>query len=422
MPIRPDIRELVTKKILHLSGLNAQAYSGAQNPSNVYTLMVTGSPMVMPFYREIEEKDTAIASALAMRRLLVLARDAGVASAAPGNALADGYAQGLSEFLRKIPRFDFALWELLDSPGYGFTVVEILWRIDPDGGIGVEKLVGRPQEIFSFGKFFEPQVGELLLSPTPGGEGAPVPPAKFLVASYQPRHGDRRGLPLLRRLFWPSWFKRNGLRLHLFYLEKGRGTVAVKYPESASANEQAQALTAATALATEIAAAVPQSFSVMNELLQSTRSLQASDFQALINYFDAEMTRVILGQTLTSHGSEQQKGSQALGDVHEDMLWEIVRNDASDLEDVINEQLCEPWLLWTFGPAALDPAVRPMWRVQKDPPKDAAAAVDLLVKAHSLVDVAQADVYEAAQIDPPDEGEAIVPRSAMPTSLFAPGG
>jgi phage gp29-like protein len=103
------------------------------------------------------------------------------------------------------------------------------------------------------------------------------------------------------------------------------------------------------------------------------------------------------------------------------MMYEIIRNDAADLEDTINEQLIAPWLRFTFGPQALERAARPYWCIEKDPPKDAAARMDLLTKAHGLVDLLKTEVYEAAQTRQPDANEDVVPASAMPTSLFSPG-
>jgi phage gp29-like protein len=413
----PEAKELVTREILRWTGLNAQAFSGAANPSSIYQTMVAGHPGVYPYYRELEEKDTAIGSSMQMRRLLILARSRSVNAADAENGQALRYADASTQFLGSIRKFGFAMWELLDAPAYGFGVAEILWGAD-GGRVWVDKIVGRPQELFRFGKLFYPQTEDLLLAISPGAEGQPVPQVKFLVSTYQPRHGDRRGLPILRRLFWPSWFKRNVLRLHLHFLEKGPGTVAVKYDQTADAQK---ALEAAEAIANELAVAVPNGFTLMAEALQTTRTRDANDFRSLVDYFDSEMTRVILGQTLTTHGAEQQRGSMALGEIHLEMMYEIIRNDAADLEDVINEQLLGPWLMWTFGPQALDQKFRPYWRIEKDPPKDASGAIDLLTKAHQLVDIPQSAIYEAAQIEPPDPQDAIVQRAALPTSLFSPG-
>lgn len=415
----PETQKLVSDSILRIIGLNSQFFSGSQNPSGIYRLMVQNYPTVYPYYREIEEKDTAICSALAMRRLLVLARDAAVQAADDTNGQAQMYADGAAEFLAGIPKFDFCLWELLDAPAYGYAVVEIMWKND-GSKISVDKVIGRPQELFRFGRLYWPQTNDLLMAASVGGEGFQVPQQKFLVSTYQPRHGDRRGIPLMRRLFWPSWFKRNVLPMHLRYLEKGPGTVIVKYPTGADNAEKKLAYQTAEAIATELAVAVPDTLALYDAALKETRTRDASDYTSLIDYMDAEMTRMILGQTLTTHGAEQQRGSMALGDIHLEMMYQIIRADAQDIEDVINEQLLGPWLLWTYGPQALDLAVRPWWTIEKDPPKDASAGMDLLEKVHSMVDIPKSIVYETGQVPMPDGNEPVVSAAATPASLFSP--
>lgn len=407
----PEQKQLVTDQILRLVGLNAQAFSGAQNPSTNWRMMTSSTfqSAVFPLYRETEEKDPAVASALATRRLLVLGRDTTVQAADPSNGQARLYAEAAAAFIDEIRKFRWALWEMLDAHGYGFAVAEIMWATD-GARIRVDRIVGRPQEVFRFGALTQPQTGELLLAQNGVGEGEPVPPQKFLVSTYQPRHGDRRGQPLLRKLYWPSWFKRNALRLDLQFLEKGSGTIAVHYPSGAEEAEKTNALNAAEAIATEIAVAVPESFKVMAELLGSTRTREGKDYQQAIDYFDAEMTRIVLGQTLSSRGAEQGAGSRALGDVHLETLFEIIRSDALDLEDVVNEQLLAPWGLWTFGPQFAERAFRPTWRIDKDPPKDLARAADLLTKARAMgMQIAVDEAHERLQLRKAEEGEAVLP-------------
>jgi phage gp29-like protein len=409
----------VTRQILLLAGLNAQAFSGQLNPSQIYRRLVAGGPDIFPLLREIEEKDTAIASALAIRKMLVMARAMTVESADPENGTARLYADSLSEFLDAIPRWRAALWELLDAPAYGYAVSEIIWKIQPEG-IRAE-LIGRPQELFRFGATGNPQDGELLLSAFPGGEGIPVPEEKFIVNTWLPRHGDRRGQPLLRRLFWASWFKRNALRLHLKFLEKGRGTIVVKYNPSASEEEKNKALEAAQAIAEEAFAAVPAGFELIDQALQSTRTHDGNDFRELFSYFDAEMTRIILGQRMTTAGTEQGAGSRAVAEVHQNLQDEIVRSDALDLEEAVNEQLCRPWLLWTFGPKALLREFRPWWRIDKDPPEDVNQNLNVLLKAQNLgLQIPLQQAYEKAQLRPPEQGEEVLPRQFSPADLFGP--
>ncbi len=416
----PETKELVSQEVLRVVSLAMQMFSGQMNPSALYHLMVLNSPNVYPFYREIEAKDTAIASAMDLRRLLTLARPMTVAPSNAKEGRSQEYADGLTSFLKMIPRLNFAKWELLDAPAYGMGIVEIMWGTD-GGRVWVDRLIGRPQELFRYNKLFYPQTGDLLLAQTVGGEGAPVPQSKFLVASYHPRAGDRRGLPILRDLFWPSWFKRQALRLHLHFLEKGPGTIAVQYPLSADKNEQNKALQAAMDIANELAVAVPEGFTILEKLLTTTRTRSAEDFRSMVDYFDAEMTRRILGQTLTTHGSENARGSQALGAIHEEMMYEIVRNDCQDVEDVMNEQLAMPWLLWTYGPDALTEPLRPRIAIEKDPPHDAADALALIQNANKMVPVLKREVYAAAQLTQPDKTDDVVTPPTVPTTMFEPG-
>jgi phage gp29-like protein len=418
----PQTVELVKQEILRFTGLNAQAFSGGFNPSEVYEMMVLNHPRVYRFYREMEAKDTAISSSMDMRRLLTMARRGTVAPADADNGQAREYADSADAFLKSIPRLNFAKWELLDAPAYGFSVCEIMWNSD-GGRVWVDKIIGRPQELFRFNKITFPQTGDLLLAQMVGGEGFPVPQNKFLVASYHPRHGDRRGLPVLRDLFWASWFKRQLLRLHLHFAEKGQGTVAVQYPASADPFEQKKALEGAMAIATELAVAVPDTFQVMEKLLTTTRTRSVEDFKTFVDYQDAECARRILGQTLTSHGSENGRGSQALGVIHEEMMYEIIRNDAQDVEDVFNDQLVAPYLLFTFGPQALEEQFRPRYVIEKDPPKDAQAALSLIQSANNLVDVLESEVYAAAQCAAPGPNDKVVKRPVAPGAIdFQPAG
>lgn len=413
----PITREIVTREVLRYSGLNAQEFSSTTNPSTIYRQLVNSHTNVFPYYREIEEKDTCISSSLETRKLLVLARDWSVTSADEKAGQAELYRDEAMAFLSDIRNFRFTLEELLDAPGYGYAVAEIMWQND-GGRVRVNEIIGRPQEHFRFAaEMLDPQNADLRFMPTLAYPGEEVPQEKFLVNSYKPRHGDRRGLPLLRRLFWPSWFKRQGLRLDLQFLEKGQGTVAVQYNDSSSDDEKEKALTAAKAIADEIAVAVPSSTKLVESLLSGTRLREGKDYQVLLDYMDAEMTRKILGQTLSTRGSEQERGTQALGRVHQDLLYELIKRDAQNLNTVINEQLLQPWGLWTFGEAFIDRAFRPQFQINLMPEEDAMEQVKLLKEARGLVDIPRAEAYRRLQIREPEEDEALISKPFVPVEL-----
>jgi phage gp29-like protein len=411
------VNDQVPRAVLAVQGLNAQAYSGAMNPTTIYTLMVQNLPQVMPYYRELEEKDTCIASSLQVRSQLVKARQWSVVGADEKDGQAQRFKDEAAEFLSGIPDFKFVIEELLGSVAYGYAVCETYWQNDANG-IGVEKIIGRPQEFFDFrDSLIDVPVGDLRYCENMIPPGREVPQERFLVATYKPRHGDRRGVPVLRRLFWASWFKRQCLRLYLQFLEKGQGTIAVGYNDSAGSEEKAKAMEAAQAIADEIAVAVPSSMKIMEQLLSNTRHHDGNDYRTMLEYQDAEMTRLILGQTLTTRGQDNGKGTQARGDVHEDLLFEIIKSDAQNISEVIDEQLLKPWLLWTFGEIALDRAYRPHFQIDTNAKKDILNEANILMKARGLVDVTRSEAYERLGVREPEDGEALVNEPFTPVEL-----
>jgi phage gp29-like protein len=210
-----------------------------------------------------------------------------------------------------------------------------------------------PQELFLFGNRFYPQVGPMQLLDTPwAAEGAPVPEQKFLIFTYRKRSRNRMGRPLLKSVFWPSWFKRNMQRLWLQYAEKGPGTAVVHYNDADNTSERQQAVDIAQAIVESTAIAVPANFTYDVELLKVARSQNPQVYE---NYFRAmqySIARRIKGETLTSFGNEGGKGSNAQGQTHADTLDMKSVELCRALETVINRQLVKPLVLWNYGPDA----------------------------------------------------------------------
>jgi phage gp29-like protein len=59
-----------------------------------------------------------------------------------------------------------------------------------------------------------------------------------------------------------------------------------------------------------------------------------------------------VGETLTSHGGENGKGTQALGTVHESVKEKKAKRLAKSLADVLNDQLIHNLVMWNYGPDA----------------------------------------------------------------------
>jgi len=387
LPKQPVTDELVTADVLAGVGINPIAFSGADNPSAAWRLMLTDSPAAYPLYRDLEEKDGQISSALETRKDGVLRRERKLVAAA-ATAADERRADFARDVFAAIPHFENIIYELLDAVGYGFAVAEILWEQE-GSTVFIRDIKPRPQELFTFGPSGRPQTGPLQFQNNQRSPAAPVsraqsrdaagirgtlPAHKFLVYSFRPRHGNRRGRPLLRRVFWPSWFKRQDLKFWLKFIEKGTGSVVVRYPQGSSDQDKQRALEAAEAINTETAVAIPENFQIVSELLQAARAGSTDVFLALAdNLCNNEIARVILGQTLTQRGGEDGRGSRALGEVHEEVRFEKVAADARDLMAVINDQLLRWLFLFNFGPEV----PTPRWTIALDPPDDLRQRIEI---------------------------------------------
>ena len=375
VPKAPLTDELVTNDVLASVGTNPVAFSGADNPSSAWRLMLGDSPAAYALYRDLEEKDGQVSSALETRKDGVLRRERKVV-AASATAADERRAAFAREVLAAIPNFENILYELLDAAAYGFSVAEILWEQD-GSTVFIRDIKARPQELFSFGEPGTPQTGGLRFARLATRDSRLVtelPEHKFLVYSFRPRHGNRRGRPLLRRVFWASWFKRQDLKFWLKFIEKGAGSVVVRYPAGATDQDKQRALEAAEAINTETAVAIPENFQIVSELLNAARAGDTDVFLTLADSIcNNEIARVILGQTLTQRGGEDGRGSRALGEVHQEVRFEKVAADARDVMSVVNDQLLRWLFLFNFGPEV---AV-PRWAIALDPPEDLRQRIEI---------------------------------------------
>jgi phage gp29-like protein len=160
------------------------------------------------------------------------------------------------------------------------------------------------------------------------------------------------GRPLLKSVFWPSWFKRNMLRLWLQFAEKGPGTAVVRYNDADSPAEKSKAAALAQAIVENTAIAMPIGTQFDAELLKIARSQDPAVYEKFYQTMQYAIVRKVLGETLTSFGNEGGGGSKAQGDTHADTLEKRSVELCRSVASVINRQVVRPLVIWNFGPNA----------------------------------------------------------------------
>jgi phage gp29-like protein len=396
------------------------------DPSWAWIQLKTNPWLAMAIYEDLEEKDDKISSDLDTRKESVLAKSRTVLPASEkrqDRKLADFIGETLEGYMGGGDGlrfgFDSFLWEALDAIGKGVAIGENIYESANDR-LYIKSVNFKPQFLFSFGEgalanystYALPQTGPLRLRPDVFlggvGSGEPLPEQKFFVHTFRSYQGNRWGTPLLRRVFWLSWFKRAGVKQWLRYLERGPGTVLARYSDGASADEKKKALEAAQALAEEMAAAIPKKFEA--EVLENTRHAMGSSHSELVDdYCNNGIARVILGQTLTSRGSEG-GGSRALGEVHERVAGRKTETDAKSLMLAVNTRLVWPLTILNYGVVERPP----IWTIQYEPGADMKMMSEVLYKLWQMnVPLAVKPFYQTFQIKEPTEGEEVL---ALPKS------
>lgn len=290
-------------------------------------------------YEEIL-RDDQVQATFQQRRLAVVSYAWEVT---PGgdSALDKRAADSLREQLQSI-RFDNITDKMLYGVFYGYAVGECLWARD-GAQVALDAIVVRNRRRFGWRGD-----GELVLKTSTQPLGEPLPERKFWVYQTGADNDDEPyGLGLGHWLYWPTWFKRNGVKFWLIFLEKfGQPTALGKFPKAAKAGDISKLLGALDAIRTDAGIAVPEDMAV--ELIEAARS-GTGDYTALYDRMDRAISKVTLGQTMTTDSG----ASRAQSETHMDVRQDLIKADADLVCESFNTSVAR-WLTeWNFPGAAV---------------------------------------------------------------------
>lgn len=226
------------------------------------------------------------------------------------------------------------LIDILDAIGKGYSVCEILWELSAREW-RPRDIIWRDPRWFAFdradGTTLRLREGAVLL---------PLTPFKYLAHV----HKAKSGLPirggLARAAGWAYLFKNYAVKDWVSFAEVfGQPYRVGKYHPSATATDKSKLLQAVASIGSDAAAIIPEGMAI--EFIEAARSGSVDLYEKLANFLDSQLTKAILGQTLTSDvGSGG--GSRALGEVHDKVRRDIMRSDARQLGSTLNSQLVRP--------------------------------------------------------------------------------
>ncbi|BAZ39430.1 hypothetical protein NIES4101_53830 [Calothrix sp. NIES-4101] len=345
--------------------LYLQAYTGTyQNPDDVLNTRGRGQ------YKAYEDlkKDGHTYSVLNKRFLQVISREWKVEPASSkrdDKKAAEMVKYHLSSLAARAEDddvvatgFDALCFNLLDAILKGYKPAEIIWAQDGNE-IFPAQVKTRNQERFPFGVNEATEKWEMrMLTPNDMITGIPVQqeyPRKFFVHSFGAVDDNPYGVGVGRTLWWNVFFKKQGIKFWLQFVDKFASPTAIgKYPKGATQEQKATLLRALNAIATDAGVSIPDGMEVM--LLEASRSGSIQCYEGLANYMDSEISKAVLGETLSTQIGD--RGSYAAAQTHNEVRMQLAKADADLLSDTLNRTLIK-WIIDYNLPNAKPPR---LWR------------------------------------------------------------
>lgn len=369
------------------------------NPDKVLRLECGGDISV---YDDIG-RDPRVASVLRTRSLAVVGKE-WVVEPADDSAAAERIAGYVRQVFLSFP-FDLARRAILRGGVLkGFAVSEIMWEVS-EGDVVIREMIPRAQRRFVFD--IDSHLRLLTRQDPFQGEDMTVRyPRKFQRFVFGDEPETPYGVGLGRELYWPWWFKRNGIKFWLIFCDKfGSPTPIGKYPRGSSKQDQDTLLAACGAIQTDAGIIIPEGMSL--DLLEAARSGSIDTYESLCAFMNDESTVSVLGQLATTQGTPGKLGGD---DSQENVREDLVKADADALCEALNAQVIR-WLVdYNFGPQKRYPK---MWiRVEAEQDLKALAERDEILAR--CVDIPARYFYETYGVPEPQKGDTVASPATAP--------
>ncbi|MFT9448420.1 MAG: DUF935 family protein [Gluconobacter japonicus] len=331
------------------------------------------------------------------------------------------HAEFIQDWLR-LGLLENSLQDILDAIGKGWSVHELTWDLQP-GCNRIAEMEWRPQ------RWFEPsyQDGETILirdlnaEPAPASvAGAPVqagframPAHKFAVHRHKSWSGLTLRSGLTRTVAFLVMFKAFTTRdWGLFVQSYGLPLRIGKFGPGASEEQKRVLRRAVFDLMGAAGAIIPDSMQL--ELIEPKHGAGSNDIhQRRCDWIDAQISKVVLGQTGTT---DSKQGAHASGAIHRLVQEDIERADARLVSVTVNKQMVMPMIDMTFGaqPMGMYPKIS-IGRPDEPTIADVTNALQWL--GPQGLTVPATEVRQRLGFSEPEDGEDVVGGRAPTTSV-----
>lgn len=294
-------------------------------------------------FQDMEEKDGHLFSCMQTRRLALQGLDWDVLPPKNASKQEVEWAEFAKEALQGLRDFDDLVFDMTDAVGHGFAAMELTWGLVDGMRLPVDA-VHRPHSWFMLPTSPDLNRNELRLRDA-SADGAALWPFGWVMHQHRARSGYTARTGLYRILAWPFLFKNYSVRdlaefLEIYGLPLRVGT----YNPSATKEDKATLLRAVVNIGHDAAAIIPEGMLI--DFKEAAKGDNKA-FDAMISLMERTMSKAILGGTLTS--GEGEHGTQALGNVHNELRHDLRDADARQLGNTLTRQLVYPILALNKG-------------------------------------------------------------------------
>src|SRR5271154_4384195 len=370
-PTMAGVRNIYS--VMHPSiGLTPERLSGILQQAEF------GDPyLYLELAEEIEEKDLHYLAVLSTRKNAVAQLDI-VVRAASASAEDQRAAAMVREMIVDGPfQLDSVLFDVLDAVGKGFSATEIMWDTSGREWFPAQ-LKWRDPRWFAFdwisgeemlvrtlkGEIIPVESDAAAARPTHfGGSGvyssmgagigiqpmtAPLAPYKFITHIAKAKAGLPIRGGLARAAGWSYLFKNYVLKDWITFAEVfGQPLRLGKYGPGANEADKQALLNAVANIGTDAAAIIPDSMLI--EFTEARQTGSAELYERFCEYLDRQVSKAILGQTLTTE-MPRNGGSRAAAQVHDAVRRDILAADARRLGETLTRDLVKPLVDLNAGP------------------------------------------------------------------------
>lgn len=361
----------------------------------------------MELFEEIEGKDPHLFSQMQTRKNAVSGTDFEILPYSEDET-DKRITKFISNIIADLDTEDIFM-DLLDSIGKGFAISEILWKYK-DGMVVVDEIKSREQKKFFWD--YEDKF-KVMTAENPAGEELPI--NKFIIHRYKARSGHPSKAGIMRVISWMYLFKNYTVKDWVAFAEVyGMPLRLGKYNSGASDDDKHALQVALVMLGSDAAGIVPEGTEI--EFIEASKVSTLNIYESLANFCNKEMSKAILGQTLTTDIGDN--GSRAAATVHDGVRHDLIEADCKALARTIRNDLIKPLVLFNFGRNYADRA--PYIKFNYEEPEDVEKSANTymtIIKEIGLP-VAEEHLYEKFGIPKPEAGQKLV---VVPQAPAYPG-